>query len=188
MAGVAVAQGLVVKGDRKAWSEIQAALNRLDALKSYRARGPIEGGGKMLMEVVNPDRSRVVTETPGMKEENIEVGKEQRWRIGNGPWQCTADGRPRPGTGQAPSVVPPGETEVTAERGPRVKIQNDDTQSYRYWFGPRHVVYRLFVLTKGGLPRRIQVLDAQDNAALTLDYYDFNAAIRITLPKCEQRN
>jgi hypothetical protein len=44
------------------------------------------------------------------------------------------------------------------------------------------------VLTKGGLPRRIQVLDAQDNVVLTLDYYDFNAAITITLPKCEQRN
>jgi hypothetical protein len=188
-AGVVAAQGLVVKGDRAAWLEIQTAWNRLGALKSYRVRGTMPGGMRMLQEVVRPDRDRTLMEAPGMKQESITVGQGHRWRINDGPWQCATGGSPVPDAGRAPGAAPPGQAEVTAERGPKVKIGNDETQSYRYWFGSRKSgIFRLFVLMKGGLPRRLQMLDAQGNVTMTLDYYDFNAAITITLPKCEQRN
>lgn len=175
--------GLKVKGDPRAWQEVSQALGRLASLRTYRVRADMAQGQTMVMEFVNPDRSRMVM--AGGQVETVRVGNEVRFRMAGGPWQCRAT-MPLP---EAPRAMPPaGEVEVTVERGPDAQVGGERTRTYRYWFGSRRdMITRLYVSVRTGLPRRMQVLDAQGRVQMTMDYVDFNAPIRIELPPCQDR-
>ncbi len=182
-AGVAAAPGLKVNGDAQAWQEVGEAMARLASLRTYRVRAEVAQGQTMVMEFVNPDRSRTVM--AGGQVEVIRVGKEHRFRVAGGPWQCRTAG-PTP---QVPTGTPQeGQAEVTVERGPDAQVDGERTRTYRYWFGPqRETVTHLYVSVQTGLPRRMQLVDPQGRVQVTMDYGDFNAHIEITLPPCQDR-
>jgi len=46
---------------------------------------------------------------------------------------------------------------------------------------------RVYVLKDGGLPRRLEMLDASDKLAMIADYRDYDAPIAIQLPACGQK-
>ena len=46
---------------------------------------------------------------------------------------------------------------------------------------------RIYVLKDGGLPRRVEMLDASDKPAMIADYRDYDAPITIQLPPCGQK-
>ncbi len=182
-AAAVAAPGLTVNGDAQAWREVGQAMAKLAALRSYRIRSDMGQGETMVVEFVNPDRMRMVM--GGGELEVVRVGGEQRVRMAGGPWQCRMM-FPAP---QPPSGGPPeGETRVTVQRGPNRKLGGEETRTYRYWFGSKpDAVMHLYVSVRTGLPRRLQVLDQAGKVQTTMDYTDFNADIRISLPPCQDR-
>jgi outer membrane lipoprotein-sorting protein len=77
-----------VTGDVRAWEEVKAALDRLEALRTYRMRmaPEMESGGQrlamtMVTETVKPDRHRMVMETPEYTAEVIVVGRQTAQRF-----------------------------------------------------------------------------------------------------------
>ncbi|MBM3470497.1 MAG: hypothetical protein FJX73_06855 [Armatimonadetes bacterium] len=183
--GASAAPKLVVKGDAKVWAEVSAAMTKLAKLKSYRSRGTIAGPtGPMvtMMDVVNPDSYHAKMTVGGNTIETIQVGTAVRMRTGGGPWMCQSQPREQ-------AILDPGQMwgEVAATRGPEETIAGVRTQSYTYvWKNDVMTVKtRLFVATADGLPRRAQVLGDDGAVTMTTDYYDFNAAIKITLPSCK---
>ncbi len=46
---------------------------------------------------------------------------------------------------------------------------------------------RVSVLKDGGLPRRMEMLDASGKPTMTIDYRDYDAPITIQLPQCGQK-
>ena len=182
-AAAVAAPALTVNGDARAWREVGQAMAKLAALRSYRVRSDMGQGQTMVVEFVNPDRMRMVM--GGGQVEVVRVGSEQRMRTAGGPWQCRMM-FPAP---QTPSGGPPqGETQVTVQRGPNRKVGGEEARTYRYWFGSRaDSVMQLYVSVRTGLPRRLQVLDQAGRVQTTMDYTDFNANIRISLPPCQDR-
>jgi len=184
VAGAAgAAPALTVNGDARAWREVGEAMAKLAALRSYRVRSDMGQGQTMVVEFVNPDRMRMVM--GGGQVEVVRVGQEQRVRMAGGPWQCRMM-FPAP---QPPSGGPPeGETRVTVQRAPNRKVGGEEVRTYRYWFGSKpDAVMHLYVSVRTGLPRRLQVLDQAGKVQTTMDYTDFNADIRISLPPCQDR-
>lgn len=99
-----------VKGDAAAWREVEAAWQRLGALRSYRMRmvapPDVQGADKMrmVMEFVNPNRNRMVVDIEDtMTMEVIRVGQEppRRRVILKGEMAQVASQSPS----QAPSLV-----------------------------------------------------------------------------------
>lgn len=180
--GAVAAPKLVVKGDTKAWAEIAAALSKFAKLKSYRAKGTMTGGGSITMDVVHPHSFHTRTTMGGATMETIQVGTEVRFRPAGGKWTC----HDQPAA--APNPDPESMTgEVTATRGPAETIDGVRTQSYTYLWktADETTTTRVFVATTDGLPRRIQVLGDKGAVTMTLNYFDFNAPIKITLPSCK---
>ncbi len=175
------ARDLVVRGDAKAWAEIEAAFIKFTKVKSYRTKGSVTGGGTFLMEIVNPDKFHHVMDFGGVKMETIQVGKEVRFRQGGGPWMCT--GQPVPVLDTDPQKLT---GEVTAAKGPAAVIDGVQTQSYTYtWKDQQITTYlRLFVAKSNGLPKRIEDLNDKGGVQSTFDYFDYDAPITITLPVC----
>lgn len=179
--GTVAAPKLVVKGDAKAWAEVSAALTKLVKLKSYRAKGTLPGGGSITMDVVNPHSLHSRTAMAGAAVETIQVGAEARFRSAGGKWECheQSDGAPY----TDPTIMT---GEVTTTRGPAEIIDGVRTQSYTYlWKNDDETTRnRLFVAATDGLPRRYQLIDNNGAVAMTLNFFDFNAPIKITLPSC----
>ncbi len=100
-AGWAAPAGMVVKGDARAWEEVEAAQARLQALHSYRIRSAVAPESPiqvtLLTEVMNPDRRRVVVELPHYTAESIIVGRQMASR------QLSKAGAP---TSPQPSIGP----------------------------------------------------------------------------------
>ncbi len=180
--GNAAAQsGLAVKGDPKAWKEIEAALTSFSKVKTYRAKQTVAQGVSMALEAVNPDRYHTKMTMAGFAMETIQVGREVRTRQGKGPWMCT--GLPA----DTPETNPTKMTgEVTASRGPAERIDGVSTQSYTYSWKSRKLTarFRIFIAGNNGLPKRMQMLNEQGAAQMTFDYFDYNAPVTITLPPC----
>lgn len=179
---------LTVKGDAKAWAEIEAAFIKLMKLKSYRAKVTMTGGGAGTWEFVSPDRFRSVMDLGGVRTETIWVGKEMRFRQGNGPWQCVSDPTPPPATDTGRMTG-----EVTAQKGPVVAVDGVQTQSYTFTWKTAAIApgapamtmtSKVFVAIATGLPRRSQTIDDKGAVTSQTDYYEYNTPIRIDLPAC----
>jgi len=183
--GALAAPKLVVKGDTKAWAEIVSAMTKLTKLKSYRTKGTVAmptGSAVTMMDVVNPGSFYSKTTAGGNTTEVIRVGTAVRMRTGGGAWICDTQQQDMPNMDPEKMWG-----ELTAARGPAETIAGVQTQSYTYvWKNDIMTVKaRFFVATSDGLPRRGQVLDDDGKVVMTTDYYDFNAAIKITLPSCK---
>ncbi len=177
---------LVVKGDPRAWAEVEAALVKLNSLKSYRVKGKLPPQAILAIEVVNPDRYRMVTTMGGMTTETIVVAGQPRYRVGKGPWACNLAKAKL----QDPVIRRDKMTgEVTAARGRAAVVEGVQTQSYTYtWKAPdmeEPAKFTLYVSVKDGLPRRWQMLDDEGAVMVEHFYYDHNAPITITLPACK---
>lgn len=83
----AAASGLVVRGDLQAWTEIERAVDKLNGLKTYRARFRMSQSAGRL-EVVNPDRFHTAIEIGGVVHEIIQAGLVVRSRLGGKKWEC----------------------------------------------------------------------------------------------------
>lgn len=77
-----------VTGDVRAWEEVKAALDRLEAVRTYRMRmtlgrgiAPAEMQMTILTEVVQPDRRRTVMDTPQYTVEAVVVGRQMARRF-----------------------------------------------------------------------------------------------------------
>jgi hypothetical protein len=82
-------------------------------------------------------------------------------------------------------------TAVTISREPDRTIDGVTIRVYKYWVTVTHrtgfargIRERLFVIPNSGLPRRIEILDAGETHDQTMDLFDYNAPISITLPRC----
>lgn len=189
---VAGASGQVtVKGDAAAWREISAAHGNLAKLKTYRMKIATTGQpDSIVMEKVNPDRTRMIMQGQGMSIETIIVGNETpRTRMsGTGVpagWQCQR-GQAQAGPGGSAPDPAKAKGEVTVSRLADATIDGAKTHGYQYTTrsdGPP-VQSRVFVLADRSLPRRTEVLDEGGKVQSTIDYYDYNVPITIDLPKC----
>ncbi len=185
--GAVAAPKLTVKGDAKAWAEIEAAFIKLAKLKSYRAKVSMPGSGGGTWEYVRPDRFRSVMDVGGEKTETIWVGQQVRLRQGNGPWKCVSWNMPSPATDTSQM-----QGEVTAQKGPVVAIDGVPTQSYSYtWKNvvpgafSMTIANKVFVTIATGLVKRSQMIDDKGAVRAQTDYYEYDAPIRIDLPACK---
>lgn len=183
LATLGATAGPVVKGDPKAYAEIKAAFVKWLHVKSYRAKQASEKMGSMTMEFVSPDRYHIVQKMGGVVAETINVGKEGRLRQGGGPWQCLPEQEPMSFNLKDMEEI---KGEVTAAKGPVVAIDGVQTQSYTYSTNENGKTsnQKLFVALTNGLPKRIQGLDKQGAVKWSIDYFDYNAPITITVPPC----
>ena len=180
------APDLVVKGDPRAWAEIQDAFIKLFKLKSYRMKVSTAEGA-ITISFVPPDKTHTVVSQGGNSIESIRVGNESRVRQGGGPWQCLPAGARMPQLGGEAKTDPSKIAgEVNASKGPVVAVDGMQTQSYAYSHtaGGTTAQYRMFVGVTNGLPKRLQGLDGKGGVTSTIDYYDYDAPITITLPAC----
>lgn len=184
--GASAAPKLTVKGDAKAWAEIEAAFVKLAKLRSYRAKVTITGGGGGTWEFASPDRFRSVMDAGGVRTETIWVGQQVRLRQGNGPWQCVSWDMPSPATDTSKMSG-----EVTAQKGPVGVVDGVQTQTYTFtWKNTipgaftMTIVNKVFVTIATGLVKRAQTLDDKGAVTSQNDYYDYNAPIKIDLPAC----
>ncbi len=136
----------------------------------------------MLVEVVNPGRTRMVVGDGEL--EVVRVGNEHRVRAAGGPWRC----RPEVPVPQVPSGTPaPQQVEVTVERRPDAEVRGERARSYRYFGTDRDAVTQLYVSVRTGLPLRMQIIGEPGQVKVTMDYGDFDAPIQIELPACQER-
>lgn len=176
---------VVVSGDVAAWQELRASQQQLRRLRAYRGQIRLAlriGDGTM--EVVNPDRLRLVVRSGPFVVETIVVGSETRYRLGTAAWRC---GRP-PGMPADVSVPGGGPVEGTAMVR-RLPEQTLDGVAMRAYYvvmtiKGRTSRSRQYVAVDTGLPRRAEVLTAGDAVLSVIDYRDFDAPITIDLPAC----
>src|SRR5688572_17918358 len=127
---------VTVKGDAAAWREVGAAYQNLGKLKTYRMKMTASGQpGAMVLEKVNPDRTRTIMQGQGFSMETISVGNETRSRTtGTGMpqgWQCqSAQSQAGPPASASNPVASKGE--VTVSRLPDATIDGARTRGYQY--------------------------------------------------------
>ncbi|HKX19871.1 MAG TPA: hypothetical protein VJT33_17855 [bacterium] len=181
---------LTVKGDAAAWREVVAAYQKLSALPGYRMRTTMPQGS-MVVEVAPAGKAMHSTvESSSGGAEFIIVGGQSRMRItaAGAPagWRCMNVPR-------MPNVSDPTAIQGTVDvaRAPDAAIDGQPMHVYLYTIessaggamaaaGP--VKTTLYVGSDNGLPRRVAVATTRGDQAL--DYYDYGAAIQITLPPC----
>jgi hypothetical protein len=180
---------LTVKGDQAAWREISAAYAKLNALPGYRIKTEVPGGGTLVMEMVPATRGmHSVAHTPNGDLEMIAVGDQTRLR-GTAPgapagWQCT-------GVPSVPKFDPAAiQGTVDVARAPDAAIDGQPMHVYVYTAQASgggmgmsgEIKTTLYVGVENGLPRRAVVGASRGDQAV--DFYDYGAAIQITLPPC----
>ena len=106
-----------------------------------------------------------------------------------GVWQCP----PKMGGGSAPAPAGKAGEEPAVVRLDDATIDGAATQVFLATQpGQRQGPslgnkLRIYVLKDGGLPRRMEMLDASDKPAMIADYRDYDAPITIQLPPCGQK-
>jgi len=185
-AGVAAQGQVTVKGDARAWQEVSAAYDRLAKLRTYRTKMKFEGQPTtMVVEYVNPDRSRTLMQAEGFTMETVSVGGRAQYRTISGgtptPWQCQKPPTAAPTAEDARSA----RGEVTISRLGEVTVEGVRTQGYDYsWTSQGQTVRQRLYIAGDGMPRRLVVLDTAGKVQMIIDYYDFNAPITIEFAKC----
>ena len=106
-----------------------------------------------------------------------------------GVWQCPATTL---GTGGSQPAAGSSGGEPAVSRLEDVKIDGAAaavflaTQTTQVQGSSYNVKMRFYVLKESGLPRRVELLDASNNPAITLDYGGYNSLITIIVPHCGQ--
>jgi len=178
---------LTVKGDDAAWREVQAAYAKLNALSGYRMKSSMPGGGNMLVEVTSGGAAMhmLIHSSNGDIESYLTGGQvRMKMNVPGSPQQWQCQNAPASMVPQTDTAKFEGTVDVT--RGQDTAIDGAPMHVYTYALsGPAAlgtVKTTLFVDTVNGLPRRIIV--ATPGADQTMDYYDYNAPIKFTLPAC----
>jgi outer membrane lipoprotein-sorting protein len=186
LAGAASAD-LTVKGDEAAWQELRAAYAKLNALSGYRMKSSMPGGGSMLVEVTSGGTAmHMVVHSASGDVESYMMGGQMRMKM-NVPgspqtWQCQ-----NAPTSMAPQIdLAKLEGTVDVARGQDTAIDGAPMHVYTYALSAPVVggaaKTTLFVDTVTGLPRRMII--ATPAGEQTMDYYDYDARIKFTLPAC----
>jgi hypothetical protein len=189
LAGPASAD-LTVKGDAAAWREVVAAYGKLTGLSGYRIRTAM-AQGSMVVEVAPASGAMHSTmQTPNGDAEFVVVGGQSRMRMtmqgAPAGWRCVS-------VPQMPRLSDPTAFQGTVDiaRAPDAAIDGQPMHVYVYTMqgaagGPMaaagDVKTTLYVGSDNGLPRRVVLATTRGDQAL--DYYDYGAAIQITLPPC----
>ncbi len=173
-----------MKGDPQGVQEVQAALQKFSAARTWRTRisGGGSGGAITTTEYVAPDRFHL-TITQGTE-------RTEMFLIGRQFWMRTATGCNKP-----PFAVPimnpkemmehsSADTIITVSRTGPVTVEGTATQSYALVVESKGDTTRekLFVANETGFPRRIEVESSR--GPVVIDYADFNAPITINDPPC----
>lgn len=179
---------LTVKGDTAAWGEVVAAYHKLGALSAYRMKTAM-AQGTMVVEVVPAASAMHSTmRTQSGDAEFIVVGGQSRVRttMAGSPsgWRCE-------NVPQMPRLSDPSAFQGTVDiaRAPDAVVDGEPAHVYVYTLqgagglmGGGGIKNTLYVAAGSGLPRRVVLgLPRGDQA---IDYYDYGAAIQITLPPC----
>jgi hypothetical protein len=181
---------LNVKGDTAAWREVIAAYGKLSALSGYRIKGAM-AQGSMVVDVAPASKAMHSTiQSPNGGAEVIVVGAESRYRttVQGAPtgWRCMSVPR-------TPRLDDPTAFQGTVDisRAPDAAIDGAPMHVYVYTMqgtpgtamtAADGVKTTLYVGSENGLPRRIVLTTPRGDQAI--DYYDYGAAVQITLPPC----
>lgn len=188
LAGPASAD-LTVNGDAAAWREVTAAYQKLGALSGYRMKTAMPQGS-MVVEVVPATgamHSTMQMQNGGA--EFIVVGGQSRMRTtaSGSPsgWRCV-------NAPQIPRMSDPTAFQGTVDvaRAPDAAIDGEPMHVYVYTvqgagggqMGGAAIKNTLYVGAANSLPRRVVLATPRGDQAI--DYYDYGAAIQITLPPC----
>ena len=173
------------QGDPQAIAEVQSAYSKFGAARTYRQRMTVAGQGgtfTQTMEIVVPDRVRMIGTQGNVTFETIVIAQEQ-WARGPGvPGGCAKI----PGVGRRPNpregLDHPTDARITVARGGPQTVEGTATQLYNLTLETqgRQTQQKLYVATGTGYPRRIET--ASDQGAATIDYFDFDAPITINPP------
>lgn len=184
---VAVAAGSVraasptIEGDPQGVREVQAALQKFAAAKTWRTR-MAAGGAATTTEYVAPDRFHLTIAQGSERTEMFLIGR-QLWIRNAG------------GCSKLPAAVPmmnpkeilehsAAETTITVSRTGPATVEGTPTLTYALTVASKGTTARekLYVATDTGLPRRIEVESPRGRAVI--DYFDFNAPLTINDPPC----
>ncbi len=174
------------QGDPQAIAEVQAAYQKFGAARTYRFRMTGTAQGQTFtqtMEIVVPDRVRMIGMQGNVTFETIVIGQEQ-WARGPGvPGGCAkipggGIRRPNPREG----LDHPTDAKITVARGGAETVEGTATQMYNLTIETqgRQNRQKLYVATGTGYPRRIEM--SSDQGTVTIDYFDFDAPITINPP------
>lgn len=177
-ASIAAPAGPAFKGDPQAIAEVQAAFQKFGVARTWRARITAEGQ-TTTMEFVLPDRIRLVISAGGQTSEITNIGPDQ--------W-ITSGGTCRKSPVKVPVMNPkeymehPNDTTVTVTKGGRETVEGTATQTYVLVVETRGttIQQKLHVALSTGYPRRVEMQSTR--GLLIIDYFDFDAAIKIDPP------
>ena len=175
-----------VQGDAAAYEEIVAAFKKLHALPGYRMRVALPDGSSVQGEFAPPNSHWTMHTNKGNVIDSYVVGNTSAMKMSGagipGGGQC----RRNPGSRPAQFFHDPTEFngQVTVSRKPDTEIEGTPVHDYAYVQvapGGLRSSGDVYLETQSGLPRRVLIAGSGDKAG-TLDYYDYGAAISITLP------
>jgi hypothetical protein len=171
--------GGTVQGDPQAIRELNAAREKFAALRTYRVRMSMEGREIMVMEIVNPDRSRIrIALAPNLPANEITVIGSESWtRSGN---NCRKDAARQPARDDADPTRAQGS--MTVQRGGAETIDGAPAQTYLVTseYQGQQSRQKFYVTPANGMIRRMETSNAQ--GTVTFDYFDYDAPITITPP------
>jgi hypothetical protein len=176
---------LTVKGDQAAWKEIQAAYAKLNGLQGYRMKGSLRGGSMIIEVGPGGNPMHMMMHTAGGNVESYTVNGQTRLKNdmpGAMPgWHCYGARGPMAGGPPDPSKI---QGTVDVARGQDTAIDGEPVHSYLYTFeqGGRDFKATMYVGVQNGLPRRMVMATPQGDQ--TMDYYDYDAPIKFTVPAC----
>jgi hypothetical protein len=178
---------LTVKGDQAAWRDVQAAYAKLNTLQGYRMKAVMPGGNMVVEVTLGGTAMHMVMHTANGDMENYVMGGQTRTKMtmpgAPAGWQCH---------GTSSAVLPqadPSKMQGTVDvaRGQDTTIDGAAMHVYIYtvqsaMMGSVPAKTTLYVDAGTGLPRRVVVATTQGDQAM--DYYDYDAPIKFTLPAC----
>ncbi len=175
-----------VTGDPSAWADLKAAWMKLYSLPGFRAKVTTQNGTDIVMEFVPPDSMHMTAQTQAGPMEMIKVGQKTAMKLGmaGAPagWQCRDI--PQPTTMPDLNNVQ-GAINITRE--PDTNVNNTPVHAFLYSAttpGSQTTNKGTWYIgIQTGLPVRF-LIDGGPGNQSTIDYYDYGAAITITMPPC----
>ena len=178
LTAIAAPAGPTFKGDPQAISEVGAAYTKFGNAKSWRTRITAEGQ-VTTMELVLPDRFRLVITAGADRTEITNIGPDQWIKSGT---TCRKSPVKAPVANPREYIEHSSDTTITVTKGGRETVEGTATQTYTLVVESRGTTtqQKFHVAVGTGYPRRIEMQTSR--GPLTIDYFDFDAAIRIDPP------
>lgn len=178
---------LTVKGDQAAWRDVQAAYAKLNALQGYRMKAAMPGVNMVVEVTLGGTAMHMMIHTSDGDIENYVTGGQTRTKSNfqGAPqgWQCH---------GTSAMMAPPDPAKiqgtVDVAHAPDAAIDGASMHVYTYTVESAMMGQggaaktTLYVDSASGLPRRVVVATPRGDQAM--DYYDYDAPIKFTLPAC----